>query len=76
MRGTVRRWAKDRDGHRCQANIAGVCRGTADHVHHLRQRSLGGDDELGNLLTVCWACHSYLHETMPLAEAKAAGLLR
>lgn len=74
--GTVRRWVRDRDGGRCVARIEGVCSGRGEHLHHIRQRSLGGDEEMGNLLLCCHECHRHLHETMPLAEAKARGLLR
>lgn len=31
------------------------------HRHHLRYRSLGGGDELTNVLTLCAICHALIH---------------
>lgn len=31
------------------------------HRHHLRYRSLGGDDDLTNVLTLCAICHALIH---------------
>jgi len=62
--------ARERDGYRCAAQIPDVCAGTADHVHHRVQRSLGGDDALDNLLTVCFACHDWIHTNVALALAR------
>lgn len=47
-----------RDGWRCQ------CCGTRSNlaVHHKELRSQGGDDSEENLITLCVACHSLLHE--------------
>lgn len=49
-----------RDGYKCRK-----C--GKDHelnVHHLRSRSRGGEDALGNLLTLCEDCHSEYHHHM------------
>ncbi len=49
-----------RDGHRCRAK---GCTSTSFlEVHHWRARSRGGDNSLGNLITLCSSCHRYLHE--------------
>jgi hypothetical protein len=57
----VRAWCLDRDGHRCVAQIDGVCHGRADHAHHILPRSAGGPDELWNLISACDACHAHIH---------------
>ena len=49
-----------RDGHRCR--MPG-CAGTRFlEVHHLISRAQGGDNSLGNLVTLCSRCHRALHE--------------
>lgn len=49
-----------RDGHRCQAP---GCRNTRFlEVHHIRPRARGGDNDPGNLITLCSACHRLWHE--------------
>jgi 5-methylcytosine-specific restriction endonuclease McrA len=46
-----------RDGWHCQR-----CGSMTDlHVHHIRQRSLLGDDTEENLITLCASCHLQLH---------------
>ena len=47
----------ERDRWRCQQ-----C-GTAKHleVHHIRPRSLLGDDTEANLITLCHSCHQQIH---------------
>jgi 5-methylcytosine-specific restriction endonuclease McrA len=47
----------DRDGWRCQK--CGRPRGP--QVHHLRFRSLLGDDDTKNLITLCSSCHEKIH---------------
>jgi hypothetical protein len=56
LRGRRPRWAKvlERDQGFCQ--VPG-CSRRADHVHHVRHRSLGGGDEPENLLSLCAAHH-------------------
>jgi len=44
-----------RDNYRCQN-----CGAKAIGVHHIIPRSLGGPDELWNLITICRACHPKL----------------
>lgn len=34
------------------------------HPHHVVYRSLGGEDELNNLLTLCWQCHEAAHRKL------------
>jgi len=50
----------DRDDYRCQ--VCGL-RGESEqlHVHHVRFRSLGGDDLPENLTVLCWHCHEDVH---------------
>ena len=50
----------DRDGWRCQS-----C-GSASQlqVHHLRFRSALGDDDMGNLITLCFSCHEKIHRSI------------
>lgn len=58
-----------RDNFICQ------CEGCKEHhlhrltVHHLIPRAAGGTDNLDNLVTVCWACHTRIH------SAAGAGLV-
>ncbi len=60
MRG-VSSWAKEcyeRDNWHCRS-----CNSTfALTPHHVKFRSHGGTDTLGNLLTLCWQCHRNLHD--------------
>lgn len=37
------------------------------HLHHKRRRSQGGDHSPGNLVTLCAACHSWVHAHPALA---------
>lgn len=56
-----RRYVLARNGGYCEAHIESVCAGRAEHAHHLRMRSQGGDDTPGNLLAVCAPCHEHIH---------------
>jgi len=49
----------DRDGWKCQ----NCGRAIALQVHHLRYRSALGDDDIGNLITLCLSCHETVHRT-------------
>ena len=55
----VREYVLFRDGHVCQA-----CKGRSKdlilNVHHIESRKTGGD-ALGNLITLCEACHKAYH---------------
>jgi 5-methylcytosine-specific restriction endonuclease McrA len=47
----------DRDGWRCQN-----CGRTSElQVHHISFRSALGDDDMGNLITLCFSCHEEAH---------------
>lgn len=49
-----------RDSYKCVS--CGVSLSMADaHVHHLMPRSMGGEDELSNLVTLCHGCHASFH---------------
>ncbi|MBC8366286.1 HNH endonuclease, partial [bacterium] len=49
-----------RDGHRCQTK---GCRSTNFlEVHHIKPRSMSGDNREENLITLCSSCHRHLHE--------------
>jgi hypothetical protein len=50
QRATLQRKILERDGGVCQ--VPG-CSRAADHVHHIRFRSVGGSDDPGNLTSVC-----------------------
>ena len=48
-----------------------VCRRfrpTKLQVHHITERSSGGSDEEGNLIVVCFSCHSDVHSRVPFAR--------
>ena len=63
-----------RDGYRCRAGMPG-CTGAATQAHHLWPSEKGGPDDLANLLSVCSACHDWIHNKEP-RQAKMLGLLR
>lgn len=77
-RGTVptkiKRWVRERDGYRCVARIETVCTGRADHVHHIVRKSQGGDNTMGNLISLCLACHQHIHANV--AWARSHGYIR
>lgn len=53
----VRRQVLERDRHRCRA-----C--SSSHgldVHHVVMRSLGGSDDVTNLIALCRDCHQSVH---------------
>lgn len=53
----LRRAVLARDGHQCRA-----CRSSHGlEAHHVVFRSLGGKDEIGNLVALCRDCHAALH---------------
>lgn len=60
--GSTTRWRRvraavlERDQHRCQLRIQGVCTTTADQVHHLVSRATAGDDPR-YLVAACRACN-------------------
>jgi hypothetical protein len=54
---TTRRAVYRREGYACA-----LCeRQGAIHIHHVRSRSRGGTNELGNLIALCPVCHSIAH---------------
>ncbi len=53
-----RRQVLERDGGRCAQ--CGSSYGVA--VHHLRKRSLGRDDRMENLVSLCADCHNKEHQ--------------
>ena len=55
----IRRAAYHRDGGRCQ--VPGCRNATFLDLHHRRRRSEGGDNRLGNLITLCSAHHRAIH---------------
>jgi HNH endonuclease/Domain of unknown function (DUF222) len=56
----TRREVLSRDRHRCQG---GGCTNTRFlEVHHRRPISQGGGHDPGNLITLCGACHRWVHE--------------
>ena len=65
-----------RDGHRCR--ICTTRRAT--DPHHLLARSLGGSDDLHNLLSLCRACHElvtgHVYKLRWASERNRAGTLR
>lgn len=67
----ARRHAMDRSSGRCHASIpAAACSGHAEHVHHIKRRSQGGNNELSNLLVCCFACHEWIHRNPEEATKK------
>ena len=68
-------WRKQRLRVLVRDNFICQCEGCKEHhlgrltVHHLIPRAAGGTDNLDNLITVCWACHTRIH------SADGAGLV-
>ena len=54
----VRNAVFTRDGYRCVCCGRGIEDGAILHAHHLKYRSLGGTNRIGNLVTVCDRCHT------------------
>ena len=54
----VRNAVFTRDDYRCVCCGRGVEDGAILHAHHLKYRSLGGTNRMGNLVTVCDKCHT------------------
>ncbi len=52
----------------CEVKVP-CCIGKATVVHHLRRRSQGGDNSLGNLKACCDPCHRYIHANIAWAYA-------
>jgi len=53
----TRRAVYEREGYACA-----LCeRPGAIHIHHARPRSLGGTNELRNLIALCPVCHAIAH---------------
>jgi ATP-dependent DNA helicase RecQ len=67
--GETRRVVLARDGYRCTSCGIEVVSREAD-IHHLLPRSMGGTDELANLVTLCDGCHAAHHPML------AGGLAR
>ncbi|WP_234834019.1 HNH endonuclease [Sinorhizobium meliloti] len=65
----TRRLVLERDGYRCVSCSTKLSSRDAD-VHHLLPRSMGGSDELSNLVTLCDGCHAAHHPNL------AGGLAR
>jgi len=57
LAANIRREVLQRDDHTCR----NCGRHYGLHVHHIRFREHGGRNEMGNLLTLCHACHSLVH---------------
>jgi 5-methylcytosine-specific restriction endonuclease McrA len=61
----------------CELGGSTKCHGYVDwnrgHMHHVKHRSLGGKDELSNLLWACPPCHAEEHVPSKVVPAKAKG---
>lgn len=71
----ARRAVLERAGGRCEGKVNERCAGLAAHVHHIRRRSQGGGNEVGNLVALCLPCHEWVHAN-PAAAAQAGLLAR
>lgn len=45
-----------------------ICGRQAGHVHHIRPRSMGGKNDLDNLVLLCNLCHTRVHENVSWAK--------
>lgn len=55
----VRAHVLDRDNHRCQLKVYGVCTGHATHAHHTQGREVTGDDPR-HIVAACEACNLHV----------------
>lgn len=62
--GQVRRQVMARAGGWCEVtkDDGTRCRSAAEHLHHIRRRSQGGNDSPANLLAVCQSHHLWIHD--------------
>lgn len=65
----VRRAVAERSGGWCELH----CGRRAEHQHHRRLRSQGGQHTLANLVALCGRCHTKIHANP--AHSYEAGLL-
>lgn len=67
----------ERSGGWCEAMFSPHCTHRAVTMHHILERSFGGDESPENLIAICFECHTGhrgIHNRP--AEAKARGLYR
>ncbi len=56
---------------RCQADVQGVCKIWAVHIHEPLQRSAAGSiTDPENAMAVCGDCHRYIHANIPESREK------
>ncbi len=67
----TRRLVLARDGYKCVSCSVTLKSRDAD-VHHLLPRSMGGSDELSNLVTLCDGCHAAHHPNLAGGLARRA----
>ncbi|TBA24096.1 RecQ family ATP-dependent DNA helicase [Rhizobium ruizarguesonis] len=67
----TRRLVLARDGYKCVSCSTKVRSREAD-VHHLLPRSMGGSNELSNLVTLCDGCHAAHHPNLAGGLARRA----
>lgn len=63
----IRKWiVKRRDCYTCQKCGKNLyyCKEGFGHVHHIKPLSIGGTNEIKNLIYVCSDCHKKIHEDM------------
>lgn len=64
---TIRKWiVKRRDCYTCQKCGKNLyyCKEGYGHVHHIKPLSIGGTNEIKNLIYVCSECHKKIHDDM------------
>jgi hypothetical protein len=59
---TLRRQVFARDMHQCA--VPGCTHRVYLSIHHIKYYAHGGEDRLGNLITICGSCHRALHRGM------------
>lgn len=68
---TIRQHVLQRDGYRCVSCGVQLKSASAD-IHHLLPRSMGGTDELANLVSLCDGCHASHHPNLAGGLARRA----
>jgi 5-methylcytosine-specific restriction endonuclease McrA len=64
----------DRDAYRCR--WCGVTNAYAYDVHHIEYRRGTSYDVTDNLITLCRACHNYVHDSYKIPKAEAQEILK
>lgn len=46
---------------KCDVLFCAVCGKVATNLHHIKYKSQGGNDDVSNLIPLCYSCHASHH---------------